>query len=134
MKSFPIHLRSATQYQLIEGVTSFVGEDASGSFGILPGHFRMITTLQPGLARYRQSDGAWQFVACPGAVLYFCDNTLQLSTRRYIHGSDYQSISQALQDDILSEEEKLRSLKQSMIRLEEEMLRRLWELQHEMPT
>jgi len=34
MKTFVMHLQSATQYERIENVASFVGEDGSGSFGI----------------------------------------------------------------------------------------------------
>lgn len=131
MNTFSIQLRSATQDQVIEHVSTFVGEDETGCFGLLPGHHRMITTLTAGLARYRLGEQQWQFIACPSAVLYFRDNVLQLSTRRYVLGSDFQSISQSLAEDILAEEEKLHSLKQSLIRLEGEMLHRLWHLNQE---
>lgn len=33
MELFTIHLKSATQYEKIDKVISFVGEDASGQFG-----------------------------------------------------------------------------------------------------
>lgn len=35
MKTFTLSLRGSTRSHLIEGVSSFVGEDSSGSFGIL---------------------------------------------------------------------------------------------------
>ena len=38
----------------------FVGEDTSGSFGILADHSRMMTTLVVGLARFRIGDTNWQ--------------------------------------------------------------------------
>ena len=38
MNTFLVHLQSATQYERIENVVSFIAEDDSGSFGILPGH------------------------------------------------------------------------------------------------
>ena len=53
MKGFSLLLRDANRFEHIAGVTSFVGEDASGSFGILPGHGRMMTSLVVGLARFR---------------------------------------------------------------------------------
>ena len=37
MKAFTLRLQDATHAEEITGVTSFVGEDASGSFGILAG-------------------------------------------------------------------------------------------------
>jgi len=110
------------------GVTSFVGEDASGSFGILAGHARMMATLMIGLARFRTGDGTWQYLALPGAVLYFHDNVLTLSTRRYLQDSDYMRISEALQQQLLAEEEDLHVLKESLHRMEEEILKRLSEL------
>lgn len=123
-----MHLQSATQYERIEGVTMFVGEDASGSFGILGDHQRMLASLQFGLARFRIKDGTWQFLALPGGLLYFVKNELFLNTRRYLRGSDYAGINQTLDQQLRSEEDSLRELKKSLHRLEEEMFKRLWSL------
>lgn len=128
MKSFSLRLQDATRSEEIAGVTSFVGEDASGSFGILAGHSRMLTALLIGLARFRVGEDAWQYLAVPGAVLYFQDNVLTVSTRRYLLDDDYMRISQALQQQLLMEEEQLHSMKDSLHRMEEAMLRRLWEM------
>jgi len=124
--SFTLRLQDATRTEEITGVTSFVGEDASGSFGILAGHARMLTVLITGLARFRVGPDNWQYLAVPGALLYFRDNVLTLSTRRYLLDADYTRISQALQQQLLAEEEQLHSMTTSLHRLEEEMLKRLW--------
>ena len=58
MNTFSLHLQSATQYEHIEGVSSFVGEDESGSFGIRAHHERMTTALSYGLARYQSQPGS----------------------------------------------------------------------------
>lgn len=63
MNTFTLQLQSATQFERIEGVASFVGEDASGAFGILTGHARMLTALVFGLARYRVGADPWTFLA-----------------------------------------------------------------------
>lgn len=126
--SFTLRLQDATHAEEIAGVTSFVGEDASGSFGILAGHARMITALVIGLARFRIGTEAWRYLAVPGAVLYFRDNVLTLSTRRYLLDDDYMRISQALQQQLLAEEEQLHTMKASLHRMEEAMLRHLWEM------
>jgi F-type H+-transporting ATPase subunit epsilon len=128
MKTFTLHLQSATQYDRIDGVGSFVGEDASGSFGILAGRARLMTVLGYGLARYREAEGPWKYVACPGAVLYFIDDRLFLSTRRYLHDTDYQRIAKGLLEQLLAEEAQLRNVKESLARLEQELLRRLWRM------
>jgi len=45
VKAFALDLCDTRQEEHIEGVTAFVGEDATGSFGILPGHARFMTIL-----------------------------------------------------------------------------------------
>ena len=50
MKTFKLRLQDATHAMDIPGVTSFVGEDESGSFGILADHARLMTTLVIGMA------------------------------------------------------------------------------------
>jgi F-type H+-transporting ATPase subunit epsilon len=128
MKSFTLRLQDATQSEEITGVTSFVGEDASGSFGILTGHARFMTSLTIGLARFRVGENSWKYLALPGAVLYFHDDLLTLSTHRFLLDDDYMRISQALQDQLLAEEDTLHNMKESLHHMEEEVLRRLWEM------
>jgi F-type H+-transporting ATPase subunit epsilon len=133
MKSFSLRLQDATHSEEIAGVTSFIGEDASGSFGILAGHARMMASLIIGLARFRIGEGAWQYLALPGAVLYFQSNTLTLSTRHYLLDDDYMRISQALQQQLLAEEEKLHTMKEGLHHMEEEVLTRLWKMARKGP-
>jgi F-type H+-transporting ATPase subunit epsilon len=128
MKTFTLRLQDATQSEEITGVTSFVGEDATGGFGILAGHERMMALLIIGLARYRVGEATWKYLALPGAVLYFNDNVLTLSTRHYLSDDDYLRISQALHQQLLAEEEKLHAMKESLHHMEEEVLKRLWEM------
>jgi F-type H+-transporting ATPase subunit epsilon len=128
VKSFTLRLQDATHAEEITGVTSFVGEDASGSFGILASHARMMTSLVIGLARFRIGNQAWQYLALPGAVLYFHDNVLTLSTRRYLLDDDYMRISRVLEQQLLAEEEKLHAMKESLHHMEEEILKRLWRM------
>ena len=128
MKTFTLALHDATRSEEIRDVTSFVGEDATGSFGILAEHARMMTSLIIGLARFRIGEGTWRYLALPGALLYFHDNVLTLSTRHYLLDDDYMRISQALQQQLLAEEEKLHTMKESLHHMEEEVLKRLWEI------
>jgi F-type H+-transporting ATPase subunit epsilon len=128
MNTFVMHLQSATQYERIDNVESFVGEDDSGNFGILAGHERMMTILTYGLARYRRDTGEWVYAAVPGAVLYNCDNEVFISTRRYFTDPDYNRISGELLRELMVEEQGLQATRDSLERLEQEMLRRLREL------
>ena len=128
MNGFRLVLQDSTHSETIDGVTSFVGEDSSGSFGILAGHARLMTALVIGLARFQVSTGNWRYIALPGGILYFHNNLLTLSTRHYLVDDDYNRISLALQEQLLVEEEQLHAMKQSLQRMEEEVLKRLWEL------
>jgi F-type H+-transporting ATPase subunit epsilon len=129
MKSFTLHMQSATQYIPVEHVTSFIGADSSGSFGILAGHARMMTALNYGLARYQTQGGDWYYLAFPGGILYFLNNNLYISSRRFVCDSDYQRISAELMQQLLAEEKSLREIKESLSHLEQEMFRRLWQMQ-----
>lgn len=128
MRTYKLHLQDATHYECIEAAVSFVGQDRSGSFGILAGHARMITSLVFGLARYRTEAAGWVYLAMPGGLLYFVDNQLYLSTRRFLKDADYERIMLALEEQLLTEEEGLYKIKESLHRLEEEMLKRLWRM------
>ena len=128
MNSFSLQLLATEEQHRFEGVTSFVGEDASGSFGILAGHQRLMTSLVFGLARFRCGSDPWQYLAVPSALLYFVDDRLQICTRRYLIDTDYGRISTLLQEQLVAEEERMHSLRNSVRQMEDRILRRLWEL------
>lgn len=128
MRTFTLHLQAATRYERIEGVASFIGRDRTGSFGILAGHARMMTALVFGLARFRKPDGAWEYLALPGGLLYMVDNELFIGTRRYLMGTDAEQMSRALEAQLLVEEESLWTLKESLRRMEETLFKHLWRM------
>ena len=129
MNTFTLQLYDATQQQRIENVTSFVGEDANGCFGLQAHHARFMTTLIFGLFRYRLQTDDWQYLALPGGVLYFNDNELSISTRHFLIDSDFECISDLLKHQLLSEEEALSATRSSLQKMERAMLVRLWNLQ-----
>jgi F-type H+-transporting ATPase subunit epsilon len=128
MNTFTLHLYAADRYECIDEVASFVGEDTSGSFGLLARHDRFMTVLTFGLARLRRRDGVTEFLGLPGGVLYFIDNALHISTRRYLRDTDARRIAQALAGDLLQEEQALTEVRHKLRLLEAEMLKRLVEL------
>lgn len=128
MSGFVLHLQSPTQYERIDAVASFVGEDASGSFGILPHHAAFMTALAYGLCRFR-SAADWTYVALPGGLLHFAGNELRISTRRYCRDADYARVAHVLAGDMRAEEEKLSAMVKSFRRLERGVVQRLWDLE-----
>lgn len=129
MNGFTLTLFDTTRELRIEGVTSFMGEDASGSFGILPNHARFMTVLVFGLARFRQQENHWQYLALPGGVLYFKDNELTLSTRHFLLDTDFEQITAALEQELAVEEQKLRVTRISLLQMEQALFKRILSLQ-----
>ena len=89
MNTFTLQLYDASQQQRVENVTSFVGEDANGCFGLQAHHARFMTTLIFGLFRYRLQTGDWQYLALPGGVLYFNDNEFKHALDHYKYADRY---------------------------------------------
>ena len=128
MSTFTLHLLAADRTEVIENVTSFTGEDKSGSFGLLARHERFMTALTFGLARLLLADGSHEYLGFPGGLLYFVDNELRISTRRYLRDTDVERIAQSLTRELLEEEQALTETRHKLHRLEAEMLRRLAQL------
>jgi len=131
MSGFTLHLLAGDRGERIDGVTSFVGEDKSGSFGLLPRHERYMTVLSFGLARVRHAEDRWEYLGFPGGLLYFLGNECRISTRRYLRDADVTRIAQALSREMLQEERALDATRRKLHRLEAEILKRLAELGRE---
>lgn len=131
MNTFVLHLCAADQYERIEDVVSFTGEDRSGSFGLLARHDRFMTLLTFGLARLRLLDDRYEYLGLPGGLLYFSNNELRISTRRYLRDSDAARLAGVLGRELLAEEQALSETRRKLHRLETEMLRQLAHLARE---
>lgn len=128
MNTFSVQLLATDRAETIDGVAAFVGEDASGSFGLMAHHLRFMTVLGFGLARLTLADGSRRYLGLPGGLLYFVDNELRISTRRYLVGSDAAAIGRTLAQVMLAEEQALALTRQKLHRLEAEMLQQLAQL------
>ncbi|MCU0934067.1 MAG: hypothetical protein MUE86_06455 [Thiobacillaceae bacterium] len=128
MNTFSLHLFAADRGEVIEDLASFTGEDQSGGFGLLAHHDRFMTALTFGLARLRFADGRHEYLGLPGGLLYFLDNALRISTRRYLRDTDLSRLTGALSRELLEEEQALEQTRHKLHRLEAELLRRLVQL------
>ncbi|MBL8348463.1 MAG: F0F1 ATP synthase subunit epsilon [Rubrivivax sp.] len=134
MNTFRVQLLATDRGQTLDDVASFVGEDETGSFGLMAHHVRFITVLTFGLARLRTADGSWLYAGLPGGLLYFVDNELRISTRRYVLGGDVAAIAGTLAQEMLAEEEALTQTRRKLRRLEAQMLERMAQLGQEWPA
>ncbi len=125
MNTFKLNLFDGSHEQRFEGVLSFVAEDATGCFGIQAHHARFMTTLVFGLARFHLETEEWQYLALPGAVVYFNNNELMISTRHFHIDTDLERISSLLEQQLNAEEEKLQTSRESLRKMEQAMLKRM---------
>lgn len=128
MNTFTLHLQSATQYEHFDDVISFVGADNSGSFGLMAGHARMMTCLKFGLMRFTHADSTVEYLAVPGGIVYFIDNQLFINTRHYFRSENYEQIVDTLTNQLRIEESNIKNIKEIFNRLDENILRRIWEM------
>ena len=128
MKPFTLVIQDATHVERFDDVGHFIGWDDSGAFGLLAGHERFMTVLSWGLARFQTMDERWHFLALPGGLLYVRQHTATISTRRFFLDDDVDRISRTLEEELSVEEDSLRSIKESLNRLEEQMFKRFWQM------
>lgn len=91
-----LHLVLATPQQVVldlDDVTVVRGEDASGSFGILPGHADLITVLVPTVLRWQRADGTRGYCALRGGVLRMSEGVeLRVACRGAVRGDQLDTL------------------------------------------
>ena len=130
MNTLSLEIRSGTQFDHFDQVSSFVGWDESGCFGLMANHCDFMTFLEFGLANFKHRN-SWHYIALPTALLTCRNNLIEMTTRHYLISSDIDEVEQSLLTQIRSEEEQLANLKQNLEGIEQEIMRRLWQLSRE---
>ena len=128
MSGFTLTLLDSRGVEHFEQVGQFIGADADGSFGVLPGHVRMIAVLRYGLARFCDETGVWRYLALPGGVLRFADNQMTLTALRYFIGNDPDAICEELAEEMARIDSEVHRARATLTEIERSLLRRLAEL------
>lgn len=128
MAVFTLNILASTQAQRFENVQSFVGEDASGYFGMQAGHIDFMTMLVFGMARFRCANEPWQYLALPSGLASFQANELTISTRYFLIDTDFDKISKLLEQRALKEQEIMRSTRESLLGMEQLVLKKIREM------
>lgn len=126
--TFQLHLRDTLHEERFEQVTAFVGEDESGSFGILARHARFMTVLTLSLARFETTPGQTYYLGLAGGLAFMRGEVLAISTQRFVTDTDFESISQKLRGEIAREALETHATRESLRNLEDAVLKRLYEL------
>lgn len=86
-----MRLSVVTPLQLVvdeEGVRSLRAEDASGGFGVQPGHAALVTSLVVSVLSWTGADGARRHCAVRRGVLTVRDDRVLVATREAVTGDD----------------------------------------------
>lgn len=87
----------------VADVTAVRAEDASGDFGICPGHVDFLTVLTPSVITYRQN-GVLRHLAVRGGVLTVRDGaSVLVATRQAFSGGDLDHLERVLLDSTAQE-------------------------------
>lgn len=74
-------------------VTAIRAEDASGSFGVLPGHAKFLTSLALSVVSWKGADGRTQYCAVRGGLLSVtAGSDVAVATREAITGDDLATL------------------------------------------
>jgi F-type H+-transporting ATPase subunit epsilon len=103
MTARTFHLTVTTPLAVVVDIPDAVSlraEDATGGFGILPGHTDFLTVLAPSVLRWRAGDGRWRFCAQRGGVLRVWGGTkVAIACREAVPGNDLATLEAQVRKD-----------------------------------
>jgi F-type H+-transporting ATPase subunit epsilon len=109
-----------------EGVAALRAEDATGSFGLRPGHADLLTVLVPTVITWRGGDGAEHYVAVRGGVMTVSGgDRIEVATRQAVAGDDYDVLDAALEAEAAEAREEESRARTEAIGLEGAAVRAL---------
>ncbi|HHE31956.1 MAG TPA: F0F1 ATP synthase subunit epsilon [Chlorobaculum parvum] len=114
-----------------ERVLNIVAETEKGSYGFLPNRLDCIAPLVPGILMYKTTEAGETFVAVDQGILVKTGPEVVVSVRHAIGGVDLGSLESAVKQQFLDLDERERSVRGTMAKLESSFIRRYMELKHE---
>lgn len=107
-----------------DDVVSLRAEDASGSFGILPGHADFLTALAISVISWRHADGRPGYCAVHGGVLRV-RGAVAVATRLALPGADLAALEQTVRRQRLEAIESERTARSQAEQMRIETIRRV---------
>jgi F-type H+-transporting ATPase subunit epsilon len=129
-----MHLKILVPYGIFADrtdVESIVAETSAGSFGILPHRLDCVAALVPGLITFEGNDGGTVYVAVDEGVLVKTGADVLVSVRRAIGGTDLSQLHEAVKHEFLNLDERERSVRTAVCKLESSFVGRYAEFQHD---
>lgn len=117
-------------YGDLEEVTRIVAEAQGGAFGIMPNRLDCVAALLPGILTYTIGTGAEVYVAVDEGVLVKTGSDVLVSVRHAIGGADLGQLRQAVEGEFLTLNEREKTVRTAVAKLESGLIRRFAEFHH----
>ena len=109
-----------------EGVVALRAEDASGSFGVLPGHADLLTSLAISVVSWRSADGARRFCAVRRGVLTVtAGRAIDIASREAVPGDDLATLDEMVLGRFRADSETERTERVESTRLQLNAIRQI---------
>jgi F-type H+-transporting ATPase subunit epsilon len=134
MKPALMNLKILLPYQIFvekQSVTRMVVETRNGSFGLLPHRLDCAAVLSPGILVYQTTGEAEAYVAVDEGVLLKTGTNVVISVRNAIAGRDLGKLRVAVDNEFLKLDERERSTRAALAKLEIGFLRQFFEVHHD---
>lgn len=118
-----------TEVLIDADVTKVVAEALDGSFGILPRHIDFVAALAPGILAYVDSAEQERFVGIDEGTLVKRGTDVLVSTRSAVPGDDLRTLRDIVEKRFLELDDRERSARSALARLEAGVIRRFIELE-----
>jgi F-type H+-transporting ATPase subunit epsilon len=133
MKPALMNLKILLPYRVFvekQSVSRMVVETRSGSFGLLPHRLDCAAALLPGILVYHTPEEGEAYVAVDEGVLVKTGANVVISVRNAIGGRDLGQLRAAVENEFLNLDERERSVRSALAKLEIGFLRQFFEFHH----
>jgi F-type H+-transporting ATPase subunit epsilon len=113
------------------GVSRIVAETCEGSFGLLPHRLDCVAALTPGILVYQTEAEGEAYLAVDEGILVKAGAEVLVSVRRASGGTDLGQLHALVAKEFLTLDEREKSVRSVMTKLESGFLSRLAAFQHE---
>lgn len=110
------------------GVIRVIAETPHGSFGILPRRLDCVAALTPGILSFETEQKGEQFLAVDEGILVKTGAQVFVSVRNAVGGADLGTLRRTVEAEFSSLDERAKSIRTTLAKLESDFARRLLEL------
>lgn len=133
MSEAGMHLKILLPHRIFaehDDVVRIVAETPRGFFGILPRRLDGAAALVPGILVFESASGDEHFVAVDRGLLVKTGREVTVSVRNAVEGADLGRLRETVEEEFANLDERERSARSVLAKLETSFVRRLMEQRH----